>query len=417
MFARIAGCCRLVYNLGLEQRSSFWRQYRANTGTSLSWFSQKRDLPLLKKEAPFLSEVPADCLQAALKDLDTAFQNFFRHGRGYPEHRKRFEHDSFRFPAPLQIRIDAKAGFLYLPKFGKTAKDAGPIRAKFHRRMRGEVRSVTISRDGNHWYASILYRVPEPQVAANDNLEITTSDVIGIDRGVTVPVMTSAGVALGHAIAPPAKSERARRRRRLEQRLARQMRGSKRRLKTKQRLASHKAREKRQRKDMIEKASTAVARSCRVAVVENLPVQAMTASARGTVDDPGRNVAAKAGLNRAILDKGWGAFRVRLEQKLAVKGGFVLQVPAAYTSQRCSCCGHVASASRKSQAVFECVACGHAMNADHNAACNIRWLGLVQSGLAVPDSPAAGTAVAARGASGVSRAMKREQTTGLAAAA
>lgn len=405
----------MVYNVGLEQRSLFWRQYRATTGTSLSWFSQKRDLPLMKAEAPFLKEVPSDCLQAALKDLDTAFQNFFQHGRGYPKLRRKYDHDSFRFPAPLQIRVDAKSGFLILPKFGKTSGDAGPIKTRFHRRIRGEVRSVTITRDGNHWYASVLYRVKKRK-AAEEVPDLAESDILGIDRGVIVPMMTSNGDALGQAIAPLAGSGRARRGLRLQRQLARQKKGSKRRAKAKLRLAAFKAREKRQRKDMIEKVSTAVARSCRVAVMENLSVQAMTASAKGTVEEPGCNVAAKAGLNRTILDKGWGMFLVRTEQKLAAKGGYVLRVPAAYTSQRCSCCGEVAKESRVSQAKFACVACGQVMNADHNAARNIRRLGLEQLGLAVPHSSAAGTAVAARGASGTSRAVKREQTTELAPA-
>ena len=134
----------------------------------------------------------------------------------------------------------------------------------------------------------------------------------------------------------------------------------------------------------------------------------MTASARGTVEDPGSNVAAKAGLNRVIFDKGWGMFRIRLGQKLAANGGRLLIVPANYTSQRYAACGHVAAASRLSQSCFLCASCGHESNADHNAAQNIRRLGLMRLGLADHDGPAAGTAVAARGALGISRAGKRE---------
>lgn len=411
-FAKISGCCRLVYNLALEQRSDFWRQYRRSTGSSLSWIAQKRELPSLKEALPFLKEVPAHCLQAAMQDLDQAYTNFFERRAGYPRRKRKYAHDSFRFPDPAQIKIVRSKGMLILPKFGKTAKDAGPIKARFHRGIRGEVRSVTITRDGNHWYASILYRLKKRKVS-EDVADLVESDILGIDRGVIVPMMTSNGQVLRQAIAPSPKSGRARRGLRLQQQLARQKKGSNRRAKTKLRLAAFKAREKRQRKDMIEKASTEVARSCRVAVMENLSVQAMTASASGTVEEPGRNVAAKAGLNRAILDKGWGMFLLRTEQKLAAKGGFVLRVPAAYTSQRCSCCGEVSDKSRVTQARFACVNCGHVMNADHNAARNIRRLGIERLGLAVPDSLAAGTAVTARGASGDDQAKKREQTTEL----
>ena len=117
-------------------------------------------------------------------------------------------------------------------------------------------------------------------------------------------------------------------------------------------------------------------------LIENLPVRSMTASARGTVEDPGRNVAAKAGLNTAILDKRWGFFRIRLDQKLAARGGVLIVVPAAFTSQTCASCGHVDAESRVMRDRFCCTACGQEAHADHNAACNIRGRGLAFLGLA-----------------------------------
>jgi putative transposase len=124
--------------------------------------------------------------------------------------------------------------------------------------------------------------------------------------------------------------------------------------------------------------------------VENLNVKAMTRSARGTIEKPGRNVAQKTGLNRGILKSGWGLLVTRLEQKAS---GRVEKVNAAYTSQTCNPCKHIASDSRKSQARFVCVSCGHSANADVNAARNI----------------AAGHAVTARGDRRVlARSVKRE---------
>ena len=102
--------------------------------------------------------------------------------------------------------------------------------------------------------------------------------------------------------------------------------------------------------------------------VEALDITAMTRSAKGTIARPGRNVAAKAGLNRGILGSGWGLLVQRLEDKAP---GRVEKVNPAYTSQRCSACGHVDRDSRKSQARFRCTACGYAANADVNAARNI----------------------------------------------
>ena len=111
-------------------------------------------------------------------------------------------------------------------------------------------------------------------------------------------------------------------------------------------------------------------------VVEDLRVANMSPSAKGTVDEPGRNVRAKAALNRRILDQGWGEMRRQLAYKLEWNGGTLTAVPPANTSRRCSASQHTDKASGRSQAMFVCTACGHEMNADINAAKNILAVGL-----------------------------------------
>jgi len=123
--------------------------------------------------------------------------------------------------------------------------------------------------------------------------------------------------------------------------------------------------------------------------VEDLRIQDMTRSAKGSPGHPGRNVAAKAGLNREIMRSGWGLLVRRLEDKAP---GRIQKVTSAYTSQRCSECGHIAAGNRKSQAVFACLACAVTLNADVNAARNI----------------AAGHAVTARGRPGLPGRANRE---------
>ena len=125
------------------------------------------------------------------------------------------------------------------------------------------------------------------------------------------------------------------------------------------------------RKDFLHTRSTAIAKNHGMVVMEALSVRNMSASAKGSVEKPGRNVRQKAGLNRAILNQGWGRFRVMLAYKLADRGGRLVEVPAAYTSQTCSVCGCVDAANRQSQATFVCVRCGHTANADTNTAINI----------------------------------------------
>lgn len=125
------------------------------------------------------------------------------------------------------------------------------------------------------------------------------------------------------------------------------------------------------RRDFLHQCTTDLVRSHSLIAIEDLAVKSMTASAAGTVESPGRNVKAKAGLNRTILRNGWSMARSMLEYKAAWSGVMLVAVPPAYTSQACSACGHTAAENRKAQAVFECVTCGHSENADRNAAKNI----------------------------------------------
>jgi putative transposase len=211
--------------------------------------------------------------------------------------------------------------------------------------------------------------------------------VVGIDRGVVVSTALSTGELL-HA--PSLSHGEAMRLKVLQQRLARAERGSNRRARAKQAIAKLKARETDRRKDWVEKATTDIARRFDTIRIEALDVRAMTRTARGTVEQPGIKVAQKRGLNRSISRSGWGLLAARLQHKAL---GRVEQVPAAYTSQRCCACGHVAPENRKSQAVFQCEACNAGpCHADVNAARNI----------------AAGRAVTARGDLGASRSANRE---------
>lgn len=125
------------------------------------------------------------------------------------------------------------------------------------------------------------------------------------------------------------------------------------------------------RNDYLQKVTHTVTKNHGVVCVEDLQVKSVSASSSGTVEQPGVNVRAKSGLNRSILDQGWFELRRQLAYKLAWRGGRLIVVPAAYSSQRCSACGHVAAENRASQANFRCVACGHVENADVNAAKNL----------------------------------------------
>jgi transposase len=237
---------------------------------------------------------------------------------------------------------------------------------------------VTWDRSGR-WHIAFA-AIPEPIPGPG------TGAIVGTDRGVAISAALSTGELL---TVPRLRPMRQRRLRHLQRKLARARRGSDRRIRVKLAIARLKARETDARKDWAEKASTDLVRRFDVIRVEDLKICSMTRSAKGTVEAHGRKVAQKSGLNREILRSGWGLLDSRLEDKAP---GRVEKIGAAFTSQRCSACGHIAAESHKSQALFACVACSYTLNADVNAARNI----------------AAAHAVTARGRPGFPGRLNRE---------
>ncbi|MGH3292380.1 MAG: RNA-guided endonuclease InsQ/TnpB family protein, partial [Trebonia sp.] len=270
-------------------------------------------------------------------------------------------------------RLNRNWGEVKIPKVGW-------VRFRWSRAVPAEAKSFRVTRDRTGRWRITFAVIPAP-IATPGN-----GEVVGIDRGVKVSAALSTGELL--TVCRLTAREKARLLR-LERKLARAKRGSKRRVKVKAAKARLNAREADRRKDWCEKVSTDIARRFYVIRIEDLKIRNMVRSAKGTAGTPGRNVAAKAGLNREIGKSGWGLLVRRLEDKAP---GRVEKVPPAYTSRRCSACGHTAKESRESQAAFRCVACNFACNADVNAARNI----------------AAGHAVKAREGDGNTRPVNRE---------
>ena len=148
------------------------------------------------------------------------------------------------------------------------------------------------------------------------------------------------------------------------------------------------------RRDYLHKATSAISKNHAMVCIEDLQVKNMSRSAAGTADAPGRNVRAKSGLNKAILDQGWFEFRRQLGYKLAWGGGWLIAVPPQNTSRTCPCCGHVSAKNRQTQVRFECVGCGFEENADVVGAINVLRAGHARFACEVSGAvrpPAAGT--------------------------
>lgn len=373
-FRQFAGVCRLVYNLAWEQRHNHWRAYQRLLGKHLGYIAQARELTRLRAAYDWIAAVTQTCQQQALRDLDTAFVNFFKGRAGYPSPRRKGANDAFRFQGrEVETRkLNGKWSAVRLPKIGW-------VKFRDTRPLRGKIKNVTVSRDPLGWHVSFCCELEH--VTPDNNLP-----AVGIDRGVTNTITLSTGEQLS----VPASLETLGRRQRAAQRvLARKKRGSNRRRKQLARVAKLAARRARIRRDWLHKASLDIARRFGAVVLEDLKITNMTASAKGTVAEPGRNVRAKRGLNRSILNQGWYAFEAMLAYKLEERGGTLVKVNPAFTSQTCSACGTVDARSRDSQARFACIECGFIDHADINAANVILRRNTasmrMEGGLRVPD--------------------------------
>ncbi len=310
------------------------------------------------EEYGFLKECPSQVLQQKLKDLERAFMDCFDKSqplKRVPVFKKRGLNDGIRFPQGF--KIDNRR--IFLPKIGWIG---------FHKscEITGTIKNITVTRCGGKWYASI-------QVEQMIEIGKHASDSeIGIDAGVICFAAFSDGTMINgvHSFRKHeyrlAKEQR---------KLSRMKKGSNNWKKQKRKIAKLHHTIANVRSDFLHKLSTDISENQAKVYVEGLQIRKMSASAKGTIEEPGRNVKAKSGLNKSILDQGWFEFRRQLDYKLFWMGGMLAEVNPRHTSQRCSCCGHRAKENRVSQDVFRCQVCGHEENADVNAAKNILTVG------------------------------------------
>lgn len=367
---QFAGACRYVYNRALDLEV---KRYESGE-KRLGYIGLANLLPVWKRdtETVWLSGTHSQILQQALKDLDRAYVNFFGKRAGFPKFRKKGEKDAFRYPQG--VKLNEPDDRIFLPRIGW-------IRYRKSRRVEGAIRNVTVRRSGEKWFVSLQ---TEREVGT---LVHPNPGVAGLDLG----VVRFATLSDGTAFAPGRfLKTRERELRRIQRALSRKKKGSKNWQKNRIRLSRLHRRIADARNDFLHKVSTTICKSHAVVVIEDLKVKGMSASASGTKERSGKNVRQKAGLNRSILDQGWGAFVRMLDYKSAWKGGMVLRVDPRNTSRTCSSCGHVSPDSRKTQSDFLCVSCGFGENADTNAARNILRAGHARIACGTNTSPEPG---------------------------
>jgi putative transposase len=315
------------------------------------WLTEWRNTPA----TAWLAECPVHPQQQVLRRLDQAYRRFFAKKSGRPCFKRRGQEAGLRFPDPKQFTLDALNARIKLPKLGW-------VRLRMSRPVEGALRNVTVTREGERWFVSI--QVEQHQTMA----KLGEAPTLGIDVGLAAFAATSDG----QLVAPlQALAKRKRQLKYLQRAAARRRKGSSNRRKALRRLGNLHRRIARQRLDWHHKLTTQLASQHVVIAVEDLSIKCMSASARGTAETPGKNVHAKAGLNRSILDAAWGEFTRQLSYKTHWRGGRVILVNPSYSSRRCRICRDKSAGNRKTQSLFRCMACGHTENADLNAAQNI----------------------------------------------
>ena len=305
---RFAGSCRFVFNKALALQ----KENHEAGNKFIGYVAMAANLPVWKRETGFewLKDSPSQALQHALKDLEKAYKNFFEQRADFPRFKKKGMGDSFRYPDPKQIKLDQVNGRIFLPKLGW-------LRYRHSRDTLGELRNVTVSQSGGKWFASI-------QTRREVQPEQPTGGIVGLDMGIARFVTLSDG---SHIDPLNSFKKHQQRLKRYQRRLARKVKFSQNWKKAKAKVTQIHIDIGNARKDYLHQASATISQNHAIVCIEDLQIRNMSKSSKGNAETHGKQVKQKSGLNRAILDQGWGEFRRQLDDKLAWHGGDLIAVP------------------------------------------------------------------------------------------
>ncbi len=363
---------REIYNAALEERREAWRMCKV----SVNFEMQSAQLPDIKKDRPEFNEVYAQVLQETLHRVDKAFKAFFRRVKngekaGYPRFQGYNHYDSFTYPQIERLKgkpiVRIENGKVILPKIGH-------IKVKQHRPMEGKAKTATIKREGEHWYVVFAC-----EIEAHTKLPYTDLP-IGIDMGLKYFMTDSNGDVVDN---PRLFRKSHGKLKKKQQKLAKKKKRSHRRRKAVKLVAKAHKKVANQRRDFHHKQARILVDTFETIVFEDLSMHYMVMRPKVKQDENGKylhnGASAKAGLNKSILDAGWGSFIELVKHKAEYAGVTVMQVDPKKTSQICSACGKEGEHKDLSVRTHICVHCGIVLDRDHNAAINILDRGLGRS--------------------------------------
>ena len=350
---------RELYNAALEERRGAWQWEKR----SVSYFDQSRELTELGSVRPDTLAFGVTVCRGTLKRLDRAFQAFFRRCKagqtpGFPRFKGRGQFDSLQWE-------DRNGWTLYEDSKRLRLHGIGHVKVRLHRPIRGTPKTITVRREGKRFWVSVhCVDVPAQPLPS-------TGREVGIDLGVDQLVATSDGQLIENARFATRGQEALGR---AQRELSSKTPGSHRRQKAKERVGNHHRKIANQRRDFAHQVSRQLVNDYDLIVYEDLKIRNMTRRPKPRPDGEGgceaNRAKAKSGLNRSILDAGWGYLLAMIRYKAESAGREVVAVDPRNTSRTCPRCGLV-SAGNRCGAVFRCLGCGHSAHADINAACNI----------------------------------------------
>lgn len=361
--AQFAGSSRLVWNKAL----AFQKERLDTKQSCLSYAGLTKELTRWKKESElfFLKQIHSQALQQSLKNLSQALKEAFdkTNPKQFPKFKKKGQRDSFRYPQGF--KIDNNNGRVFLPKIGW-------VRYNKSQDIIGVAKNVTVSKKGQHWFVSIQVEI-NAEIPQHNSLSIVGGD-LGVARFLT---LSNQIYYQPLNIFKKLKTKLAQ----LQKRLAKKEKFSNRWRRLKAKITKLHIRIANTRGDYLHKISSEISKNHAIVILEDLKINNMRKSAKGTIENPGKNIKQKSGLNRVILDQGWGEFIRQLEYKLAWNGGQLVQVNPKNTSRKCPKCSYISAENRKTQATFCCQNCNYTNNADFVGSLNIREAGLALLGL------------------------------------